>query len=41
MNPFKQRYFSTQTNLVYVGLVYVMITGTRSESAVVRSGTGV
>ena len=31
INPFKHRYFSTQTNLVYLGLVYVtMITGTRS-----------
>ena len=42
INPFKHRYFSTQTNLVYLGLVYVtMITGTRSESAVVRGVTGV
>ena len=41
INPFKQRYFSTQANLVYLGLVYVMITGTRSESAVVRGATGV
>ena len=31
INPFKHRYFSTKTNLVYLGLVYVtMITGTRS-----------
>ena len=31
INPFKHRYFSIQTNLVYLGLVYVtMITGTRS-----------
>ena len=31
VNPFKHRYFSTQTNLVYLGLVYVtMITGTCS-----------
>ena len=31
INPFKYRYFSTKTNLVYLGLVYVtMITGTRS-----------
>ena len=29
INPFKHRYVSTQTNLVYLGLVYVtMITGT-------------
>ena len=29
INPFNHRYFSTQTNLVYLGLVYVtMITGT-------------
>ena len=43
INPFKHRCFSTQTNLVYLGLVYVtMITGTRSESTVVlRSVTGV
>ena len=41
INPFKQRCFSTQTNLVYLGLVYMMITGTRSESAVVRGVTGV
>ena len=42
INPFKHRYFSTQTNLVYLGLVYVtMITGTRSESTVVRGVTGV
>ena len=31
INSFKYRYFSTQTNLVYLGLRYVtMITGTRS-----------
>ena len=31
INPFKYRYFSTQSNLVYLGLVYVtMITGTHS-----------
>ena len=42
INPFKHRYFSTQTNLVYLGLVYVtMITGTRRESTVVRGVTGV
>ena len=41
-NPFKHRHFSTQTNLVYLGLVYVtMITGTRSKSMVVRGVTGV
>ena len=35
INPFKHQYFSTQTNLVYLGLVYVtMITGTRSERTV-------
>ena len=42
INPFKHRYFSTQINLVYLGLVYVtMITGTRRESTVVRVVTGV
>ena len=43
MNTFKNRCFSTQTNLVYLGLVYVtVITGTRSESTVVLRGvTGV
>ena len=42
INLFKHRYFSTQTNLVYLGLVYVtMITGTRRESTVVRCVTGV
>ena len=43
INPLKHRCFSTQTNLVYLGLVYVtMITGTRSESTVVLRGvTGV
>ena len=43
INPLKHRCFSTQTNLVYLGLVYVtMITGTHSESTVVlRSVTGV
>ena len=31
INPFKHLYFSTKTNLVYLGLVYVtIITGTRS-----------
>ena len=25
INPFKHRYFSTQTNLVYLGLVYVTV----------------
>ena len=40
INPFKHRYFSTQTSLVYLGLVYVaMITG--SHSTVVRGVTGV
>ena len=39
---FKHRYFSTQTNLVYLGLVYVtMITGTRRESTIARGFTGV
>ena len=42
INPFKHRYFSTQTNLVYLGLVYVtMITGTCRESKEVRGVTGV
>ena len=43
INPLKHQYFSTQTNLVYLGLVYMtMITGTRSESTVVLRGvTGV
>ena len=43
INPLKHRCFSTQTNLVYLGLVYVtMITGTRSESMVeLRGVTGV
>ena len=42
INPFKHPYFSTQTNLVYLGLVYVtVITGTRSYSKVVRGVTGV
>ena len=42
INPFKHRYFSTQTNLVYIGLVYVtMITGTCRESTVLRGVTGV
>ena len=42
-NPLKHRCFSTQTNLVYLGLVYVtMITGARSESTVALRGvTGV
>ena len=35
INPLKHRCFSTQTNLVYLGLIYVtMIAGTRSESTV-------
>ena len=43
INPLKHRCFSTQTNLVYLGLVYViMIIGTRSQSTVVlRSVTEV
>ena len=43
INPLKHQCFSTQTNLVYLGLVYVtMITGTRSESTVALRGvTGV
>ena len=42
INTFKHRYFNTQTNLVYLGLVYVtMITGTRKESTVVLGVTGV
>ena len=43
INPLKHRCFSTQTNLVYLGLVYVtMITGILSESTVVLLGvTGV
>ena len=43
INPFKYRCFSTQTNLVYLSLVYLtMITGARSESTVVLRGvTGV
>ena len=43
INPLKHRCFSTQTNLVYLGLVYVtMITWTRNESTVVLRGvTGV
>ena len=42
INPFKRQYFSTQINLVYLGLVYMtMITGTRSYSTVVRGLTGV
>ena len=42
INPFKHRCFSTQTNLIYLHLVYVtMITRTRSESTVVRGVTGV
>ena len=42
INLFKLRYFSTQTNLVYLGFVYVtMITGTRSESTLVRGVTGI
>ena len=42
INLFKDQYFSPQTNLVYLGLVYVtLITGTRRESTVVRGVTGV
>ena len=43
INPLKHWCFGTQSNLVYLGLVYVtMITGTRSESTVVlRDVTGV
>ena len=42
INPFKHGYFSTLTQLVFLGLVYVtMITGTRNESTVVRGVTGV
>ena len=42
INLFKHWYFSTQTKLVYLGLVYVtIITGSRSESTVVRGVTGV
>ena len=43
IKPLKHRCFSTQTNLVYLGLVYVtMIAGTRRESTVVLRGvTGV
>ena len=43
INTLKHPCFSTQTNLVYLGLVYVtMITWTRSESTVVLRGvTGV
>ena len=39
INQLKHRSFSTQTNLVYLGLVYVtMITGSRSESTIVQWG---
>ena len=39
INPLKHRCLSTQTNLVYLGLVYVtMITGTRSENTVELRG---
>ena len=42
INLFKHLYFSTQTNLVYLGLVYVtLITGTRRESTEVRGVTGI
>ena len=42
INPFKHRCFSTQINLVYLGLVYVtVITGTLRESTEVRGVTGV
>ena len=42
INPLKHRCFSAQTNLVYLGLVYItIITGTRSESMVeLRGVTG-
>ena len=41
-NSLKRRCFSTQTNLVYLGLVVTMISGTRSEStAVLRDVTEV
>ena len=43
INPLKHQCFSTQTNLVYLCLVYVtMIAGTHSESTIVLWGvTGV
>ena len=42
INPFQYRHFRTQTNLVYLSLVYVaMITETRIESTVVQGVTGV
>ena len=43
MKPLKHRCFSAQTNLVYLGLVYVtIITGIRTESTVeLRGVTGV
>ena len=42
INPFKHRYFSTQTNLVYLGLVYVTpIDGTHRKGTVVRGVIGV
>ena len=43
INPLKHWCFSAQTNLIYLGLVYVtMITGARSESTVeLRGVTGV
>ena len=43
INPSKHRCYGTQTNLAYLGLVYVsMITGTRIECPVVIRGvTGV
>ena len=42
INSLKHRYFSTQTNIAYLGRVYVtIITGTRSESTIVRGVTGV
>ena len=42
INPFKHLYFSTQTNLFYLGLVYATITtGTRNYNTVVRGVTGV
>ena len=43
INSLKHRCFSAETNLVYLGLVYVtIITGTRSDSTVeLRGVTGV
>ena len=40
IEPFKHGYFSTKTNLVYLGHEYVtMITGTRRESTVGEYGS--